>query len=561
MLHLEEQQNTLGLACTHSDAGKDRGRLKPYAHPPAGNVDTTSHPIRAQDLLELLPSAMPELVAMPRSQISIDRLQDLLNSTHQQRLWQRLGEVSTSKGRSLLPYWSESVKGMSDTLLLPIKTDSPASALTSYSGTANRTGASSWFSMRESSAQRERWLKISSPSSTVLAADSMDSESIRLRSRKIRIYPEPALEVVWKKWVAATRYCYNQAIAQQRAAAKRLSKLNLRNVVMNLDLPNWVKETPCHIRQNAIFDAHQAFCASRDAKFRSIRNQAQTIKFNSSNFSKGTWYSKLTKNLTWKASEPVPIVSEYGTQIVKHKDRWYAIFPEVVTHAPCATELADHLQSSNSSGGIIALDPGVRTFLTGFDGHRFTQFGDGDFGRVSRFCHHLDKLQSRISKAKCKLKRKLRMASFRLRQKIRNLVDELHKQVACYLTHNYTVIFLPTFKTSDMVAKVGRKIGSKTARAMLTWAHYRFKQTLKHQAELRSCEVVEVSEAYTSKTCTSCGQVHTKLGGSKVFKCPNCGHCLSRDFNGALGIMLRALRDTSTTLSSAIVGSLSSNAQ
>ncbi|CDM94707.1 hypothetical protein SPLC1_S204760 [Arthrospira platensis C1] len=33
-----------------------------------------------------------------------------------------------------------------------------------------------------------------------------------------------------------------------------------------------------------------------------------------------------------------------------------------------------------------------------------------------------------------------------------------------------------------MVAKVKRLIRSKTARAMLTWAHYRFKLTLRHQA-------------------------------------------------------------------------------
>jgi putative transposase len=380
------------------------------------------------------------------------------------------------------------------------------------------------------------------PSSTALVVGSTDSESIRLRSKKIRVYPEKALDLLWKKWSAATRYCYNQAIAQQRVATKRLSKLSLRNLVMNLELPQWIKDTPCHIRQNAIFDAHLAYTASRDAKFRSIRNPTQTIKFNGSNFSKGTWYSRLTKGLTWLASEPTPVSSEYGTQLVKQKDRWYAIFPEIANSI-----------TTYGSGSIIALDPGVRTFLTGFDGHRFTQFGGGDFSKIARLCRCLDKLQSRIAKAKCKLKRRLRMASFRLRQRIRNLVDELHKQVACYLTHNYKVILLPTFETSNMVAKVKRRIGSKTARTMLTWAHYRFKQTLKHQAELRSCEVVEVSEAYTSKTCTKCGQVHTKLGGSKIFKCPNCGHCIDRDFNGALGIMLRALRDISTTLSSAII--------
>ncbi|CDM93486.1 transposase (fragment) [Limnospira indica PCC 8005] len=40
---------------------------------------------------------------------------------------------------------------------------------------------------------------------------------------------------------------------------------------------------------------------------------------------------------------------------------------------------------------------------------------------------------------------------------------------------------MPTFETSNMVAKVKRLIRSKTARAMLTWAHYRFKLTLRHK--------------------------------------------------------------------------------
>ena len=59
---------------------------------------------------------------------------------------------------------------------------------------------------------------------------------------------------------------------------------------MQSDLPEWVKQTPCHIRQNAIFDAHQAYKASKDAKFRSCREYNQTIKFNDSNFSSGRWY-------------------------------------------------------------------------------------------------------------------------------------------------------------------------------------------------------------------------------------------------------------------------------
>jgi putative transposase len=80
---------------------------------------------------------------------------------------------------------------------------------------------------------------------------------------------------------------------------------------------------------------------------------------------------------------------------------------------------------------------------------------------------------------------------------------------------------------------------------MLNWAHYRFKLHLKQKAELNGCNVIDVTEEFTSKTCTSCGHVHRKLGGSKVFKCPVCNHTIARDFNGAFGILLKALRDTS----------------
>ncbi len=155
----------------------------------------------------------------------------------------------------------------------------------------------------------------------------------------------------------------------------------------------------------------------------------------------------------------------------------------------------------------------------------------------------------RSTKVNAKRRKSMRRAANKLRDKIQNLVNEVHKKGAAYLTSNYRVIFLPHFESSQMVAKSGRKIRSKTVRSMLTWAHYRFKLTLKHQASKRGCVVIDVSEEpITSKTCGVCGHRHTKLGGNKVHKCPNCGTETSRDVNGARNIMLRALRDTSFTV-------------
>ena len=136
----------------------------------------------------------------------------------------------------------------------------------------------------------------------------------------------------------------------------------------------------------------------------------------------------------------------------------------------------------------------------------------------------------------------MRKAAARIRLKIRNLVDELHKRLAKWLCENYEVVLLPAFETSQMLRRGQRRIRSKTARAMATWSHYRFKQRLLNKArEYPWCEVVIVDEAYTSKTCGSCGCLNERLGGSKHFHCPHCHFHTDRDVNGARNILIRFL--------------------
>ncbi|HEY9711386.1 MAG TPA: transposase [Oculatellaceae cyanobacterium] len=408
-------------------------------------------------------------------------------------------------------------------------------------------------------------LPISSPSCTASRVGLTPSENIQNKSKnsykkaprhrthkvapnkvlKIRVYPEAELHKTWKQWLAASRYCYNQAISMLKSNPK-LSAYSLRNAVMNSDLPDWVKSCPNHPRENAIFDAHDAWrhAASRQgtASYRSCRQPVQAIKFHISNFKAGMWYPGLVKKLTFKASEVIPTNCEYATQLVRDRQRWFAIFPTYVEKSPV------------KSSKVIALDPGVRTFLTGYDSESILEFGSADIGRIQRLCSHLDKLMKSAAASCRKQKRRMYKAASRIRIRIRHLIDESHKQIANYLTTNYKVIFLPTFETSQMVVKSKRKLNTKTARAMLTWGHYRFERHLKQVAIRRGVVVVDVNESYTSKTCTACGFVHEKLGGSKLFKCPSCGHKHDRDWGGARNIMLRALRDGSFALNMSVEG-------
>ena len=55
--------------------------------------------------------------------------------------------------------------------------------------------------------------------------------------------------------------------------------------------------------------------------------------------------------------------------------------------------------------------------------------------------------------------------------------------------------------------------------------------------------MVEVGEAYTSRTCGLCGTLNHDLGGAKTFQCvdEHCGVQIDRDVNGARNILLREL--------------------
>lgn len=495
-----------------------------------------------------LPLFTQESVVTSKKPICKDRLTTSKACTQKLNSLQKSALDSITKEKNLKPFWNELCQEMSNSLWLDIKTDLRDLDLNSLTGYAKSIIADSWWQATQTSLLSGKWLKTYSPLSMSSRVDCTDSANTNLKSRKIRIYPELDLRTVWRKWLAASRYCYNKAIEILRNKYQKKEKLpsayDLRSLVMT-EIPEWVNSTPYNLRGAAVIDAQRAYLKTdiknkENPTFRSCRKPVQSFKLQSSNWKKNVTYpTHKTENgvklseLKVNPSEPIPEKINSDFSIILDRGRWFICFSE------------EYQKETQEKQNIIALDPGIRTFLTGFDGSNFLEIGKGAISKIVELSLRLDRLQSAIAKAigrnNKRLRFKLRKQSQQIRIKIRNLVDDCHKKTAHFLTSNYSEIIIPKFESQQMVYRAKRKINSKTARNLLTWSHYRFKQTLLFQAEKRGSQVIETTEEYTSKTCSKCGHVHSSLGGAKVFKCPKCGHKIGRDVNGSINIFLKTI--------------------
>lgn len=574
MSHPKKPLNPLGSALPVLDVGKQKGSLRQLGH--QEDKDATflkKSKKRQESAAQLSLFATDESRLTPNATILSVNLNSYVQDFQTRNIYQKLVPGLILGGENSLPFWTEFSQVISSALWLPTLTGSYDSDLSWLSGYAKEQDANSWFSMNVSSAPNKSLWQICCPSSIASVLGFTDSENTSSKSNKrykktarhsktknpakpkpnsvlkIRLYPSIELHKVWKQWLAGYRRIYNWAIDKLKAGFDG----NLqKKFLVDTSIPAWVQAIPSHSKQEACDEAFDAYQQARanggTPRFKSCRASSQAIQFKAKDFLHGTWFPRTTKGLTFKASQPMPYECEYGTELIYQRGKWYACIPQCVDTIP------------TDSDRVIALDPGNRTFLTGYDGENILEIGKGDIGRINRLCSHLDKLMSRIDKSQVKRERhKMRKASYAVRAKIQALVKDLHNKAASLLVNSYKLILLPTYETSEMVLKSSRKINKKSARNMLTWSHFKFAQVLGQMAAKKGVLVVRCNESYTSKTCTNCGFIKRKLGSAKVFKCPECGHKHDRDWGGARNIMIRALQATAFTSNSNAV--LTLNAQ
>ena len=393
---------------------------------------------------------------------------------------------------------------------------------------------------------------------------NMGEETLKeFKVKKVGINATSKQKQVLKQWFGVTRFIWNTCLVILKEDGSLANKKDLRERFLNsssqfMKERPWLAEVPYDIRDEAMNDLLKAIVALRalkkknkqkfsirDIGFRKRKDVSSSMavlkkhwKTDKANSTSHCYYAKaLLGSLTTK--EPIEGGLKADSRMIHSpKTGRYCIM------ATRDTERRDENQAPPSR--VLSVDPGVRTFLTCYDSTGYVyQWGKDDMKHIQVLAEKIDVLQSRCTFVRHHTRVHLKKRMNRLRYRIRNLVDDVHRRCCRWMVENFHVILLPRFQPHQMASTDRpRVLRKKTVRGMFTWSHCRFRDRLLSKSrEYPWCKVVMCDEAYTSKTCGKCGWLHESLGGSSVFKCGQCDYVCDRDVNGSRNVLLRYIRD------------------
>ena len=199
--------------------------------------------------------------------------------------------------------------------------------------------------------------------------------------------------------------------------------------------------------------------------------------------------------------------------------------------------LLEEENQENAKYDAIGLDPGVRTFMTGYSEGHTLDIGTNLYETIKKELREIDK----INKSELPEKKR-RKAENKRYYKINNLIDDLHWKTITHLVTKYQTILIGNLSTN----KIGRNTGTNrlckmVKRVASMMRLYVFTERLKYKCSIKKRDYGMINERYTSKMCTFCGNIKEDLGTNKVYECKVCKRTIERDVNGARNIYLLGL--------------------
>lgn len=508
------------------------------------------------------PFVMQELVLPIKKKILKDKKLSLNKNILMRSSSKTLDLVSIGKEKALIPFWNKSSQEISKKLWSPIKTDYVDLELNSLNGSSKNLMLNSWFSakilIKKTSLVSSQKIYLQSLQSSLLEITDLEPELtedkeknlIQLekkvpagKAKLIRVYFNRNQKNLLKQWFGCRRWIYNKCLDAIKNHKIKANKKSLREFVINnknFKTENtWMIDYEYDLRDEAMNDllnnikTNLAKGGKFSMKFKSKkdmnkRNESLSVLSKKWN-KKNNFYSPIFRPDKVNSSEKLPDKLNYTSRLKRTPtNKYYFCFPQEL-----------ELRGENQANKMIFIDPGVKTFLTGYDPEgKIIIWGERDIGFIARLKHYKNKLQGKHVKIKNKGKKNnIRKAIMRINERIFNLVEELHKKLTKWLVENYNYIFLPRLNFH-----LCKKLNKKSKEKMAAYSHCRFMKRLENKIrEYPTTKLIEVKEDFTSKTCSNCGSLHKSLKNKDLYKCEECKIEIGRDINASKNIMLKYL--------------------
>jgi putative transposase len=243
-------------------------------------------------------------------------------------------------------------------------------------------------------------------------------------------------------------------------------------------------------------------------------------------------------NIVARLTEPAP--AEYREVAISRDARghYYASF---VAEQPDA--------ALHRSGGVLAIDLGVKTLATGVN-QQGRVYHIGGFKGSQWYNRQLDKMRSKRDRCEKKSRRYLHLSQVyqRVSERKRNKHrDSLHK-ASHLIAHRLveSTVVIGDLSQRQMVTQARQEKYAqnrrKRNRAVFNdWGLYRFVRMLEYKCQHAGKELYRIDERYTSQDCSRCSSRQQMPLWKRTYRCGNCRLVMDRDENSAVNILQRFL--------------------
>lgn len=186
---------------------------------------------------------------------------------------------------------------------------------------------------------------------------------------------------------------------------------------------------------------------------------------------------------------------------------------------------------------MLGLDVGLNHFYTDSQGNTVEN---------PRFLRRSEKALKREQK---RVSRKVKGSKNRV--KARNRLGRKHLKIQRQRKDFAVKLARCVVQSSDLVAFEDLKVRNMVknhhlAKSISDAAWSQFSSWLEYFGRVFGVPVVAVAPHYTSQNCSNCGEVVKKTLSTRTHKCLNCGYVQDRDWNAAINILMKALKQLST---------------